>query len=352
MISRFTPAARRHRPGFTLIELLVVIAIIGVLIALLLPAVQKVREAANRMKCSSNLKQLSLAAHHYHDVFLCLPPGKGPSYPGAPVYARWSAQAYLLPYIEQQNLTQAIDFHYPPETPGMGGVVNFMPAWQNPGRINADQSRTKIDVFLCPSDRAPYSSDWPGECNYVGNSGTQFLCDLSEKLSSTLVPSATPNGVLYYLSAVKLVEIYDGTAYTALFSEKIRGPGFPNPRTDMFIMPNQNTLDGTYNTCQGLDPTTAVPLTSKQGWSWVMGEMCCNTYNHVSTPNTLTCAGTPFPGNMANMAMCVPPSSYHPNGVNVGMCDGSVHFVHNDVSLTVWRAMGTRNGNEPFALDQ
>ena len=77
-----------------------------------------------------------------------------------------------------------------------------------------------------------------------------------------------------------------------------------------------------------------------------MGEMCCTTYNHVSTPNTTTCAGSPFPGNMANMAMVVPPSSGHVAGVNVAFGDGSVRYIRDTVSLAAWRAMGTRDGGE------
>jgi prepilin-type processing-associated H-X9-DG protein len=116
-------------------------------------------------------------------------------------------------------------------------------------------------------------------------------------------------------------------------------------------MPNQTTLDATYQTCSSLNPNAATPLTSKQGFSWVMGEMCCNTYNHVSTPNTITCAGTGFPGNMANMAMQVPPSSYHTGGVNVLMGDGDVRFIADGISLTTWRAMGTRNGGDILGSD-
>jgi prepilin-type processing-associated H-X9-DG protein len=119
----------------------------------------------------------------------------------------------------------------------------------------------------------------------------------------------------------------------------------------MFIMPNQSSLAATYATCSGLNTMTATPLTSKQGWSWVMGEMCCTTYNHVSTPNTTTCAGTPFPAPMSNMSMQVPPSSYHTNGVNVLFCDGSGHFITNAISLATWQAMGTRNGGEVLGAD-
>src|SRR5215469_7773585 len=123
----------RRKRGFTLIELLVVIAIIGILVALLLPAVQAARESARRGQCINNLKQFGIAFNNYHDVFRRLPFGKGGSYPGAPVYARWSQHAALLPYVEQQNLYASLDFRWPPATPGMGGVINFMPAYANPG---------------------------------------------------------------------------------------------------------------------------------------------------------------------------------------------------------------------------
>jgi prepilin-type N-terminal cleavage/methylation domain-containing protein/prepilin-type processing-associated H-X9-DG protein len=348
----------RSRSAFTLIELLVVIAIIAVLIGLLLPAVQKVREAASRMLCTNNLKQIGLALHNYHDVYKVLPYGKGPDYrnspltPNVPVYPRWSVHALILPYIEQGNLYKSIDFRYPPETPGMGGIINFMPAYQNPNRENAVPCRAVVSTFLCPSDaKAAPPADWPGQNNYLGNLGTQFLCDLGEALPSTIAPNEKPNGVFYYLSAVRLTDITDGTSQTAFFSEKIRGAGAPDPRSDMFTIPNTSTLNHTFQTCTAVNPATGTPLTSKQGWSWVMGEMCCTTYNHVAPPNSRTCAGTGFPGTMANMAMQVPPSSYHPGGVNVLMGDGAVRFVQDTISLTTWRGLGTRNLGEVLGPD-
>lgn len=340
----------RRRSAFTLIELLVVIAIIGVLIALLLPAVQKVREAANRTECLNNLKQIGLALHNYHDTHKTLPFGKSPNFvatrPGSAAYARWSAHSQILPYIEQDNLYRSIDFNWPPETPGMGGVIPFMPAFQNPNRENSAACRTVVKTFLCPSDGTEVSiADWPGVNNYYANQST-WLCDLSEKQPSTIAPTEPATGVLYFRSSIRLTDIKDGTSSTAMFSEKRRGGGHPDPRSDMYVIQNPTTIDALYQTCSNINTTTAVPLTMVQGASWVMGEMCCTVYNHVSPPNTTTCAGIGFPGNMSNMAMQVPPSSFHPGIVNVTFADGSVRPLTNDIDLVTWRALGTRNGGE------
>ncbi len=348
---------KTRQSGFTLIELLVVIAIIAVLIALLLPAVQMAREAARRTQCRSNLKQIGLALHNYQATHQVFPFGKGLDYravlPGVPVYPRWSTQSLILPELEYAHLYNNINFSFPPETPGMGGVIAFMPAYQNPGRVNAAECRTPIELFLCPSDPAIVTGDWPGQNNYVANQGG-WLCDRSDApgAASDNSPLETQTGVLYYLSKVRPADILDGTANTAMFSEKLRGEGKPNPRTDMFVMPHQTSLDATFRTCSNTNATTATPLTSKYGYSWVMGENCCTLYNHVSPPNTLTCGGTGFPGTMTNMAMQVPPSSLHSGGVNVLMCDGQVRFVSSSVDLVIWRAIGTRRGEEVVSNNQ
>ena len=335
-----------RRSGFTLIELLVVIAIIAILIGLLVPAVQKVREAAARTQCNNNLKQIGLALHNYHDANKALPFGKGPPYAGAPIYARWSVHSKILPYLEPDNLYKSLDFNFPPNTPGMAGpVINFMPAFTNPGGQNA-MSSTQVPLFLCPSDPASIVT-WMGQTNYVGSQGTMYMCDGSEAAMSTVDPNDVVRaGVLYYQSKVRLTDIIDGTSNTALFSEHLRGGGSPNPRAAMFIMQTQTSIDATFAECNKLDPQTATPLSYWQGASWSMGELCCTLYNHVSTPNTNTCGGIGFAGGMQNMAMSVPPSSGHSGGVNVLLGDGSVRFVANSVALTTWRSLGTRQLGE------
>jgi prepilin-type N-terminal cleavage/methylation domain-containing protein/prepilin-type processing-associated H-X9-DG protein len=340
----------RRSHGFTLIELLVVIAIIGVLIALLLPAVQQAREAGRRTQCLNNVKQIGLAVHNYHDAHRCFPFGKGLDYrqtlPSAPVYPRWSVHSMLLPFIERGDFYDTINYSLPPETPGMQGVIPFMPPFQNANRENAVESRRVVPTFLCPSDLAQ-AGDWPGQNNYVGNQGG-WLCDRSDSPASAndIAPGEVQTGVFYYLSKVRVKDVSDGLAKTAFFSEKIRGQGSPDPKTDMLIIVNQTSLDATWNACNNLNAATATPLTSKWGYSWVMGENCCTLYNHVAVPNDTTCAGFPFPGTMTNMAMVVPPSSRHPGGVNVLFGDGNVQFISDTTSLAIWRAMGTRNGGE------
>jgi prepilin-type N-terminal cleavage/methylation domain-containing protein len=344
---------RKLRSGFTLIELLVVIAIIAVLIALLLPAVQSAREAARRAQCLNNLKQIGIAIANYESGFRLYPFGKGLAYtgivPGAAGYARWSGLSQLLIFIEQGNLFNSINFNLPPETPGMAGAVPFMPAYEDPNRENMTACLTQVATFLCPSDGPPIPT-WPGGTNYQSNQQT-WACDLSENFPSTTAPTEVPRGIFYYNSSTRVANVTDGLSNTAYFSEKIRGTGAPNPKTDLLVFANQTSQDATYLACTQLNVLTAPPLTSREGMSWVMGEMCCTLYNHVAPPNQTSCAAPNYPGNMANMAMQVPPSSLHPGGVNVLMGDASSRFVKNSVDLQTWRNLGTRNGGEIVSAD-
>jgi prepilin-type N-terminal cleavage/methylation domain-containing protein len=347
---------RIKRRAFTLIELLVVISIIAVLIALLLPAVQAAREAARRAQCVNNLKQLGLAVQNYHDVFLCFPFGKGPNYmaidPNAPVYARWSAFSQILPQLEQKPLFDAINFALPPDVPdlGGGGMGDMMPAYTSPNGSNVTVTRVMISAFICPSDAGGVTS-FPGSTCYSVNEGS-WLCDACEATPSTVAPGVYPQGPFYNMSCVRLSGIIDGTSQTAMFSERRRGQGTPNPKSDLFQMNNATSLNQTYQTCNGLDITMAMIFTSSMGMSWAVGDMTCTTYNHVSTPNTRSCAGSGMgmgmmdPNSMVNMAVQLPPSSYHPGGVNVAIGDGSVRFVKDGITLNAWRSLSTRNGGE------
>jgi prepilin-type N-terminal cleavage/methylation domain-containing protein len=347
---------RSERRAFTLIELLVVIAIIAVLIALLLPAVQAAREAARRTQCVNNLKQLGLAAQNYHDVFLCLPFGKGADYmaidPNAPVYARWSAHSQFLPYLEQKPLFDSINFSLPPDVPdlGGGGMGDMMPAYSSPNGSNATATRVMISAFVCPSDAGGVVGS-PGSTCYSANEGC-WLCDVSEATPSTAAPGVLPQGPFYNKSCIRLAGFIDGTSQTALFSERRRGQGTPDPRSDLFQMNNATSLNQTYQTCNSLDITMAMVFTSSIGMTWAVGDMSCTTYNHVSTPNTRSCAGTGMgmgmmgADAMVNMAVQLSASSYHPGGVNLAIGDGSVRFIKDGINLNVWRSLSTRNGGE------
>jgi prepilin-type processing-associated H-X9-DG protein len=173
-------------------------------------------------------------------------------------------------------------------------------------------------------------------------------------LRSTLAPTLSPNGVFYNQSAVKIADITDGTSQTAMFSEHLRDARLGvNPRGTnvIFVIPNQSTLQGTLQACQSVSPSTGLLMCLDMGECWAMGEACCTQYNHVSTPNTLFCAGFPFSGGMQNMAMDSPPSRNHTGGVNVLLCDGSVHFVSDPISQTTWWALGSRNGGDLLGPD-
>ena len=305
----------RTRRGFTLIELLVVIAI---LIGLLLPAVQKVREAASRMKCQNNLKQIGLALHNYHDVNATLPPGNYKP-------TGFSVLSFQLPYIEQDNLYKLIDFN-------VSQALNPIP------------KAMSVKGFICPSDPQSSIPTGFGGNNYVANYGSGIMWGQDGSGS---------NGVFYHISkreGAKFADILDGLSNTAAFSERLKGDwsnAAVTPRTDLInpkgVFPAN--ADEAMNFCRaanGNDP--ALQWYSNYGANWIQGNQDV-MYTHAAPPNDPLCA---YPQNYTQSMLA---SSGHTGGVNVLLCDGSVRSVTSNVSITTWRSMGTRNGGEVLGND-
>jgi prepilin-type N-terminal cleavage/methylation domain-containing protein/prepilin-type processing-associated H-X9-DG protein len=302
--------ARTVRTAFTLIELLVVIAIIAILIGLLLPAVQRVRESASRMKCQNNLKQLGMALHNYHDTSGSFPPG----YFASGLYVDgstdtspgWAWGAYILPFLEQQNLYNQFNFSLP--------VQNF-PAIQ-----------TIVTAYLCPSDLTP-----SGPFTVTGNSWnticmappSSYAACCGGGVSTT---AATGNGAFYRNSHTRLLDITDGTSNTILIEER----AFANVEgTWVGAISGGYCNEGKYNP----DP---VPGKLGQG----AGDL------------VLIHAGTNNSSSGRNLDDA---SSKHFVGSNFLFGDGSVHFLRNIASgsadsLTL-KAMGTIAGGESLTTD-
>lgn len=308
----------RRPSGFTLVELLVVIAIIGILVALLLPAVQAAREAARRMQCGNNLKQMGLALHNYHDVYKSIPIG---AIDGTSVAV--SAHARLLPFIEQTNLYDLVDFSVP------HNHVN-----------NTAARNTEVSTFRCPSDPSRLPSAIGGKNNYYWNAGSGIVM-----YASGTAGQPPANGIVWLNEAYRFSDIIDGLSNTAAFAEKMTGDGsngISSPRTDTFQPGTYpNSPDEALQQCNAMDVTDL----SKQGYSnvggpWLQQYHSTNQYAHVLPPNGRSCMFPP--GRIATTA-----NSQHPGGVQITLCDGSVRFVATTVALPAWRAIGSRNGGEP-----
>jgi prepilin-type N-terminal cleavage/methylation domain-containing protein/prepilin-type processing-associated H-X9-DG protein len=309
----------RQRSAFTLIELLVVIAIIAILIGLLLPAVQKVRAAAARIQCQNNLKQIGTALHNYHSTYGALPPGSNSS--------GFTVLTLLLPFIEQDNISKQIVFTSPANS-----------------AANAGPTGMTIKILLCPADRTSVAPPGQGGNNYFANYGTEphFFQNRS-----------VANGVFALREStdgVKLTDILDGTSNTVAFSELRKGDWnnaiySPQDWLNASSTGAPTTADQAYTLCEGIDPTNLSYQWLSAGGEWLNDNATGTAYIHCSTPNTINCG---FP---ANLRFCVNANSDHTNGVNVALCDGSVRFVSNSISLATWRALGTRAEGDLLGSD-
>jgi prepilin-type N-terminal cleavage/methylation domain-containing protein/prepilin-type processing-associated H-X9-DG protein len=312
-----------RRQGFTIIELLVVIAIIAVLIALLLPAVQSAREAARRAQCANNLKQIGLAMLNYHDTVGTLPPGrKGWG------WGTW--QMFVLPYLEQQPLYNAYN--------QLGDSLNDVTLDSlllYMGPANDTVTTRRLAVFTCPTDSPNAPLEDVTSHNYGCNYGnTDIYADPSlNGVRFGGAPfgdiGADPTHPNSGTRSVGLAQITDGTSRTLLAAELVQGQG-ADLRGFTWYGPNSGFT-------AYLGPNSVLPdvLTEQS--------QCVYPYstNPPCTWNTL----------QDDLPVFLAARSRHPAGVNVLMADGSVHFVKNQVSLTVWRALSTTQGGEIISED-
>jgi prepilin-type N-terminal cleavage/methylation domain-containing protein/prepilin-type processing-associated H-X9-DG protein len=371
--------------GFTLIELLVVIAIIAVLVALLLPAVQMARESARKSQCANNLKQLALAVQNYEQAFQCLPSAS--LYPCPAINLQtgtpncWgfgvSPIVSLLQFVEQGTIYNAYNAQmgvygsYPPSTVG---PISW---WANTTVFNM-----QIALLLCPSDskllQVPIS-------NYVANIGGPFILN---GYSGAFVPTNPPMTFFNFTTppqpwvipmaanatTIGFGGISDGTSNTALWSEAISGSPFPifagsgklneargffntnfqpNPANLIQSAQQVNQYLAACNLLGANQANTTVSVTvnglNPRGTSWQMSfpyYANYGMYNHVGGPNSRQCNCSPVDNIGLDIYGTDPPTSFHPAGVNIAFCDGSVRFIKEQINLYTWWALGTRNGNE------
>ncbi len=335
------PIHEKRRPGFTLIELLVVIAIISVLIALLLPAVQAAREAARRIQCVNNLKQIGLGLHNYHTSWDCFPVGFLYAYQNvlpisSPLQYRWSVLVQMAPCLEQMNLYNALNFNFPiAHQPPAGGSA-FWPYFP----ANTTAMATQVALFLCPSDGAPPPATGTGPTNYAFCAG-----DGSGGGDATNADGAFILGL-----PQSVASLADGSSQTAAASEQLLGIAGPYSQTTPLPVPSP-WFRAMARVAAGplSDPACALAGSGwllNKGSSWWDGNYQNTLYNHYLTPN----AGRPDcivyhnPGWKAAR-------SFHPGGINLLCCDGHVIFVKNTIDPSIWQAIATRAGGEVVSAD-
>jgi prepilin-type N-terminal cleavage/methylation domain-containing protein len=300
--------------GFTLVELLVVIAIIGVLIALLLPAVQAARAAAQRMQCTNNVKQLTLAVHNYHDTYNALPAGMS-GFTGNNGRWRYSALVKLLPFYEGQNIYDA--FITKDKAATSGATYQVFPD---------EIKNAVISALVCPSDdvaRTMTAGENVCHNNYSIAYGDVRTVTNSSQDNNTVVPNS--RGFFgIKLSFHTLGEVPDGLSNTIAFAERCSAENKQQFDTNDVRAGTAKSGTATQTACYG----STAAAGNNHGSQWFNGDVSVNGLSMVMPPNERSCAG----GDYGSYNTMNTPSSYHTNGVVCGFGDGSVHFITQNIN--------------------
>ena len=322
-MTRISLRRSRVRAGFTLIELLVVIAIIAVLIALLLPAVQSAREAARRIQCTNNLKQIGLACHNYHEAR-----ARCPAADMVFNVTELSALSMLLPMMEQTNAYNSINFNFSYDDPN-----------------NTTAMHTVVSGFVCPSDQSNPLPALGGQTNYMADMGSGIVWQAPVGPNVGL---PIPNGVFHGDSATRFASITDGLSQHRVVPASAcwptaTTPGQPGRRrllpASVADDPGRGVPDVPGR--RHHQPSEPVPAVHGGPLARRAAHLPCTS----RPPNGRSC------GFFVALRASMPPSSLHPGGVNLLLADGSVRFVKRHREFPTWRALGTISGGEVISSD-
>ena len=330
-------------------ELLVVIAVIGVLVALLLPAVQAAREAARRTQCVNNLKQLALAANNYQVAFNSFPQAKSEN------QNQYGAMPRMLAFIEEGAVFQEI--------------VDWYVAF---GSQSA--SYHTMSFLLCPSDvnrmlEGISNAESPANFNHTGMGKSNYVMCGGSDIGYVTNPNNNRrneqnNGIFVAFKAIRLRQISDGVSKTVLFAEALLGDAdntLISSPGDWFDIPEgATTVNQVYQDCQAVNPNAKIGMqlqASYRGRNYVLGEYATTRYNHVMPPNQKSCcryttgtnASLGVDGKCNNQGGATTASSRHAGGVSVAFGDGHVDFYTDEIDLAIWRALASRDGGEMTA---
>lgn len=319
------PERRRFEAGFTLIEILVCVAVVGLLTAILLPAVQHAREAARRVSCAANLKNVGVAIHQVHEAKGRFPGGEGP-----PLDASYIVQ--ILPFLEQRPLFDSINMDRSRHT-----LI---------GSENATAMITKVPGFLCPSDLSRSAENFlaPPAPNYAANFGLGWEeTEAGPFTEGPISASSIPDGLS---QTIGIAEWVVGTGLH-------KGMGDPRDGDRLGSVFDLGSLGGPasqakfVSECTSLSsPEVRLCTPGFKGAGWLRSGLPITQYNHVLTPGRPSCLGA-----TANMRAYTSGSRHGAGGAHVVVMDGSVRFITSSIALPVWRALGTRGGGEAIAAN-